>query len=172
MTQPQGSQARRVTFALDQNFPQPILQQVRGFIPQADMLSISEIDAALARVEDCELVSALGRRGFSAVVTNDYHMLRQPGVLLAAQRRQVSIVAIEALGHDSVRATGAFLLDLPAIAKRIAASAKPMIFRIGHTSPTPHSISVEFENWARAASKKPKDLIREDQKYLKAKGLW
>lgn len=61
---------------------------------------------------------ALQQRGFTGLVTNNYKMLSNPKELAAILKTPVG-VAIEGVGHDPIRATGALLLDLPGAVRRI-----------------------------------------------------
>lgn len=161
-----------VSFLLDQNFPLPILVALRPYLPpHASYWTIGEKDASLAEVDDWELVIRASRLGMAAVVTNDYNMLRQPGVLLAARWGRISIVAIESLGHDPIRATGAFLLDLTAIARRIAKSDKALVFRVNHQSPGPIPIQDEFKEWAESQGRPARDLVADQRAFLASQGV-
>ncbi|MGB9112286.1 MAG: hypothetical protein WCF24_06125 [Acidimicrobiales bacterium] len=52
------------------------------------------------------------------LVTNNYKMLRSLSELAAICSTHLTIVAIQRLGDDATRASGAILLDLPGIMRR------------------------------------------------------
>lgn len=80
---------------------------------------IGSIDPRLATLGDRELILALHQRGWPALVTNNYRMLRNPKELAAVLKTKVAVIAVQGLGDDMVRATGALLLDLPGVCKRL-----------------------------------------------------
>ena len=43
-------------FALDQNFPEPILQALNDFIPEAELVPLQEIDPLLAEIDDWQVL--------------------------------------------------------------------------------------------------------------------
>jgi hypothetical protein len=46
-------------FALDQNFPEPIIQALDGFIPEAELVPLRDVDPLLAENDDWEVLLAL-----------------------------------------------------------------------------------------------------------------
>lgn len=100
---------------LDHNFPTPILDCLQGFIPDVTLLPLRRIEPALADLDDRNLVIALHQLGYKGFVTSNYKMLQNPRELAAVLKTKLSVFAIEGVGHDPVRATGALLLDLPSV---------------------------------------------------------
>lgn len=64
-------------FALDQNFPEPIVNALNEFIPEVDLVQLREIDAALtSEIEDWEVLLALHHheRPWDGLITNDHRI--------------------------------------------------------------------------------------------------
>jgi hypothetical protein len=64
-------------FALDQNFPQPILAALDDFLPEAELVPLGEINALMAEIEDWEVLLALHHhaRPWDGLITMDKAML-------------------------------------------------------------------------------------------------
>jgi hypothetical protein len=54
-------EARKLRFALDQNFPAPVLAAFAVMLPNVDLVPLIKIDDALTDVDDWELFVALHR---------------------------------------------------------------------------------------------------------------
>ena len=65
------------------------------------------------------LIIALHQGGWNGLITNNYKMLDVPAEVAAIVKTKLTVVAVEGLGHDPLRAVGALLLELPGIANRI-----------------------------------------------------
>lgn len=110
----------RLRLALDQNFPTPLLEAVHGFLPtDIELRPLSKVDRRLANLGDRELLIALQQLGYAGLVTNNYKMLRVPAEIAAIVKTKAVVVAIEARGHDPIRAVGALLLELPGLVDRL-----------------------------------------------------
>lgn len=97
---------------LDQNFPQPILAALEPWMGDIRLMPLREIDPRLAELDDRRLLIALKQLGFDGLVTLNYKMLRNPSELAAVLKTKMTIIAVERVGHDPIRATGALLLYL------------------------------------------------------------
>lgn len=97
---------------LDQNLPEPILASLEPWMGDIQLMPLRTIDPRLAELDDRRLLIALKQLGFDALVTLNYKMLRNPNELAAVLRTHLTIFAVERVGHDPIRATGALLLDL------------------------------------------------------------
>ena len=101
---------RPVRLALDQNFPTPILAALAEFIVDIELIPLRRIDPRLSSLDDRTLVVALHQLGFPGLVTNNYKMLKNPKELAAIVATKLTVFAIEGVGDDPIRATGALLL--------------------------------------------------------------
>lgn len=111
--------ARRL-FALDHNFPDPIVAVLADFQAHADLVRIDQIDARLPDLEDWELLLALyhDERPWDGLITTDSSMLNQgPELATLIQTRLTLVVVLEA-GHNPVKASGLLFAHLEGICKR------------------------------------------------------
>jgi hypothetical protein len=91
--------APALRFALDHNFPQPLVEQLGPYFPEAALVPIGSIDARLARLDDWDVLLALHHLGgWSGLVTCDAAMLNLPRVL--AVRQVWRLTAAEKRPHD------------------------------------------------------------------------
>ena len=67
----------RRLFALDHNFPEPVLAAFADVLPMVELVPIRAIDAAWTDLEDWELLLALHRHehNWDRLITNDEDML-------------------------------------------------------------------------------------------------
>ena len=121
---------------LDDNFPLPILAALSEWLGDIDLLPIGHIDRRLTDPGDRQLVVALYQLGCRGLVTNNYRMLQNPVELAAVIKTRLSIFAIEGLGDDPIRATGALLLDLPSVVNTVEAG-RSGVFRLRPRVPQP-----------------------------------
>lgn len=110
----------RRLFALDQNFPLPIVELLSEFMAEADPVPIAEIDTRLADLDDWEVVLALYHddRAWDGLITTDSGMLSLPRELCVLMQTHLTLVVAEAAGHDPLKATGLVLTYLPWIANQ------------------------------------------------------
>jgi hypothetical protein len=107
-------------FALDQNFPEPIVDALDAFIPEADLVPFRKIDPLLtADMDDWEVLLALHHhpQPWDGLVTTDSGILNLPRELAVLVQTRLTLVVAEAAGQDPVRATGLVLTHLSWIAK-------------------------------------------------------
>ncbi len=128
--------AERFELALDQNFPLPILACLEEFLVDIHLVPIRHIDPRMSELSDRQLLIALHQLGWKGLVTNDYRMLRNPADLAALLRTSLSVFAIEGVGHDPIRATGAVLLDLSGAIRRMRPN-RPQVFWLRPRQPQP-----------------------------------
>ena len=106
--------------ALDQNFPTPLINAVRAYLPSnLELQSLHEIDPRLSDLDDRPLIIGLHQLGWDGLITNNYKMLEVPTEIAAIVTTKMIIIAIEGLGHDPLRAVGALLLELPGLPDRL-----------------------------------------------------
>lgn len=105
-------------FALDQNFPQPIVETLREFMTEAELVAVGDIDDRLTDIDDWELLLALHHhdREWDGLITTDSGMLSLPRELSVLMQTRLTLVVADAAGHDPLKATGLVLAYLPWIA--------------------------------------------------------
>jgi hypothetical protein len=151
---------RPVRLALDQNFPTPILSALSKFIVDIELISLRAIDPRLSTLDDRALIIALHQLGFPGLVTNNYKMLKNPKELAAIIATKLTVFAIEGVGGDPIRATGAVLLDLPGALKRVD-SRKAQVFWMRPRNPTPEDPMSLFERAAAHQHRPAGDFLAE-----------
>lgn len=151
---------RRLRLALDHNFPTPILAVLERYLPDLDLVPIKAIDHRMPDLGDRELILALHQAGWPVLVTSNHKMLRNPKELAAILRTKLTVVAIEGVGDDMLRATGALLLDLPGIVKRLRPDAA-QIFHLRPRDPRPNDAWDYFTRAATHAGREAPDLYDE-----------
>ncbi len=95
-------------FALDQNFPQPILALLAEYLrEEAELVPLAQIDKRLAEsVDDWRILLSLHQRGdWDGLITTDSGMLSLPRELAVLMQTKLSLVVAEEAGHDPLRAT-------------------------------------------------------------------
>ena len=105
-------------FALDQNFPQPIVEVLREFMTEAELVAVGDIDARLTDIDDWEVLLALHHHAdeWDGLITTDSGMLSLPRELSVLMQTKLTLVVAAASGHDPLKATGLVLTYLPWIA--------------------------------------------------------
>ena len=120
---------------IDQNFPEPIVDALSPQIPDIDFLPVRKINPSLAEAGDRELLLTLHNLKYTWFVTLNYKMLRNPVELAAILKTKINVFAIEGLGHDPIRSTGALLLHINPAIKSIQNSGRNGVFWIRTSQP-------------------------------------
>lgn len=139
--------AMRTRLALDQNFPTPILDRIAPFLHDIEFVPLTHIDPRLSRLGDRELIIALRQLKWTGLVTNNYRMLQNPSELAAIIATKLSVFAVEGVGDDPIRATGAILLDLPAAIRRLD-TRRGQVFWMRPRNPQPQDPRELFDRVA------------------------
>jgi hypothetical protein len=92
----------RRLFALDQNFPQPIVDALADYIIEAELVPIAQVDERLATLDDWEVMLALHHHGrpWDGLITTDANMLALPRELAVLMQTKLSLVVAKESGHD------------------------------------------------------------------------
>lgn len=107
-------------FALDHNFPQPIVAVLAEFQSDAELVRVDRIDPRMADLDDWELLLALHHhaRPWDGLITTDSSMLNQgPELAALIQTKLTLVVALES-GHNPVKASGLLFAYLGGICRR------------------------------------------------------
>jgi hypothetical protein len=105
-------------FALDQNFPEPIVDGLADWLaPDAELVPIRRIDTRMATLDDWEVLAALhsDKTVWDGLITTDAKMLSLPRELAVLSQTRLTLVVAEAVGHDPIKATGLVLAHLGAM---------------------------------------------------------
>jgi hypothetical protein len=104
-------------FALDQNFPQPIVKVLQDYQVDAELVPLRAVDERMSELDDWELLLALRHhsRPWDGLITTDSSILFQALELsVLIQTRLTLVVTLEA-GHNPVRAAGLLFTHLAGI---------------------------------------------------------
>ena len=112
--------AERRLFALDQNFPLPIVNALTEYISEAELVAVKDIDPRMSELDDWQLLLALhhDKRPWDGLITTDMGMTRLPRELAVLLQTNLSLVVAHGSGHDPIRATGLVLAHLPSVCER------------------------------------------------------
>ena len=132
-------------FALDRNFPQPIVDVLAEFQVDAKLVSLDAIDRRLSTLDDWELLLALHHHPepWDGLITTDSSMLTQGRELAALIQTKLTLVVAMESGHNPVKASGLLFAYLASICQRT----------------TPDQAQVWRLNAANRAHEKPWDLL-------------
>ncbi len=106
-------------FALDQNFPEPIIAALNEYIPEAELVPLRVVDPMLAEIDDWQVLLALHHhdRDWDGLITNDDSMLNLPREMAVLRQTNLTLVVAHDSGHDPIRATGLLFTHLGYIAR-------------------------------------------------------
>ena len=106
-------------FALDQNFPEPIVLALNDYIVEAELVSVRDIDSQLAEIDDWEILLSLWHheRDWDGLVTTDSGMLAQTREMAAVRQLNLTLVVAHDAGHDPIKATGLLFTHLGYISR-------------------------------------------------------
>src|SRR2546425_4128285 len=97
-------------FGVDHNFPEPILEAIRGYLPFGVEM-IKEISPLLiANVDDWQVLLALAQQGYHGLISLDFEAIALPKEMAVVHQTKFTLVAIEAAGGKPLRAGGPMLL--------------------------------------------------------------
>lgn len=149
-------------FALDHNYPAPIIEEAMPYLSGVELVFIGKIDSRLPEFDDWELLLALHHhaREWDGIISNDTSMLDQERELAVLGYTHLTLVAPVAAGHDPIRSTGLVLTHIENIAARTT-PRKPQVWRLsGRTGSGQHPDQF-IDKLAGKAGLDPIDLRKE-----------
>jgi len=149
-------------FALDHNYPAPIINQAKPYLSGVELVYIGDIDPRLSESDDWELLLALHHhsREWDGLISNDTSMLDQERELAVLGYTHLTLVAPVAAGHDPIRSTGLVLTHIENIASSTT-PRKPQVWRLaGRTGQGSHPDQF-IEKLAKKARLDPMDLRKD-----------
>jgi hypothetical protein len=107
-------------FALDKNFPEPIVSVLSDFQADAQLVPLDRIDARMSTLDDWELLLALHHHSdaWDGLITTDSSMLAQGRELATLIQTKLTLVVAVASGHNPVKASGLLFAYLAGICQR------------------------------------------------------
>lgn len=119
-----------VRFALDEDFPDTILEALGIGVPEAELVPIRRVNPKLRRMDDWELLLSLHHlQEWDGMISTDSRMLNLPRELAVLHQTQLTLVVVEQAGHDPIRAAGLLLVHLPTICRKTVPSI-PQIWKL------------------------------------------
>ena len=108
-----------VRFALDEDFPDTILDALGLGVPEAALVPIRAIDTGLRRMDDWRLLLSLYHlREWDGLISTDSRMINLPREVSVLHQTKLTLVVVEKAGHDPIRAAGLLLVHLPTICRK------------------------------------------------------
>ena len=147
-------------FAVDHNFPEPLLEAAKPFLARwFGVEMIKQISAELIREkDDWEVMLALHQLQWDGLIGLDAKILSLPKEMAVVEQTKFTLVAIESAGDDPLRAIGQFLVHARRIAKEFDAE-RPQIFRIGR--PRAFEVMSPWDCFKRIGQgRDPKEIFR------------
>lgn len=125
-------------FALDQNFPQPIVKVLQEFQAHAELVPLHAIDERMSELDDWKLLLALHHheRSWDGLITTDSSILFQPLELAVLIQTKLTLVVTLEAGHNPVKATGLLFTHLEGICRRTNPD-EPQLWRLRGRSQPP-----------------------------------
>lgn len=126
-------------FALDQNFPEPIVVALQRYLEDAvELVPLRHIDERLPTCDDWQVLHALHvhKRPWDGLITTDHDMLSLPKELAVLCQSRLSLVIAVAAGHDPIKATGLVLAHISGICSQTRPKI-PQIWRLRTTAKPP-----------------------------------
>jgi len=107
-------------FALDKNFPQPIVGVLSDFQADAQLVPLDRVDTRMSTLDDWELLLALHHHSdpWDGLITTDSSMLAQGPELATLIQTKLTLVVAVASGHNPVKASGLLFAYLSGICQR------------------------------------------------------
>ena len=145
----------RLRLALDENFP-PIVLDAAEVLPEVELMPLARIDRRLRGLSDRQMIIALHQLGWSGLVTNNYEMLRVPSEVSAIVRTKLTVIAVEGVGDDPLRATGVLMTDLPLIARRVRNEGH--LAQVFSRRPSTPRAEPSWEHFRKAAERRHREV--------------
>lgn len=158
-------------FALDQNFPQPIVDSLRDWlVADAQLAPIAELHPDMATLDDWQILLALhtDRQPWDGLITTDARMLNLPRELAVLCQTKLTLVVAVAAGHDPIKATGLVLAHISNVCQRTRTD-RAQVWRLATQARDADDPWNYLDRAARRRGETAKQAF--DRERLSAKGL-
>lgn len=150
-----------IRFALDEDFPDTIIDALGLGVPEADLVPIRHINPGLRQMDDWKLLLSLHHlEQWDGMVTTDSRMLKLPRELAVIHQTKLTLVIVEKAGHDPIRAAGLLLVHLPTICRKTVRS-KGQIWKLTAQNRNHDDPWEELQKIASHMNVSVKDLFHE-----------
>jgi hypothetical protein len=146
-------------FALDRNFPQPIVDILSDFQADAKLVSLDRIDKRMSTLDDWELLLALHHHADprDGLITTDSSMLAQGPELATLIQTKLTLVVAVASGHNPVKASGLLFAYLAGICQRTR-SDRAQVWRLNAANRPPEEPWDFLKRFAEHNGRLPDDV--------------
>jgi hypothetical protein len=105
---------KNLRFALDHNFPAPVMQAFGLAMPNVELVAVASIDEHFAELDDWELFVALHRHSlhWDGLITNDDKLLALEKEMTVLSQTNLTLVVAKGEGDSPIRAVGLLLCHL------------------------------------------------------------
>lgn len=150
-------------FLLDEQFPGTVLPQLARLLAEVELVPLRAADPALCGLSDSELLlEAYRMGGWDGFLSLDAAILDDPFNLVILHRTKLTLVVVEASGHDPARGAGLLLVHLPAICKKCTSSAG-QIWKLAAANKNHEKPLDLLKLIAQHRSRRWQDLLAENQ---------
>jgi hypothetical protein len=152
-------------FALDQNFPEPIVAALQKYLEDdVELVPIRDIDRRLPTYEDWQVLHALHahERRWDGLITTDHDMLSLPKELSVLCQSRLSLVIAVAAGHDPIKATGLVLAHISSICSQTRPET-PQVWRLRTMAKPPEDPWTFITNIANRQGERPAVLYERER---------
>jgi hypothetical protein len=147
-------------FALDEDFPETIIEALGLGISEAELVPIRLIHPRLRQMDDWKLLLSLYHLGeWDGLMTTDTRMLSLPREVSVIHQTRLTVVAVEEAGHDPIRGAGLVLVHLPTICRK-SVRTKGQIWRLSAANKNHDDPWEELLKIAKHLSLSPQDLYQ------------
>lgn len=125
-------------FVLDHNFPE-IVTTVK-WPPSIELSQLKALDSRLiSGLEDWQVLLALHQRGgIDAFVTQDVRILSSPTEVTILCQLSLSLVVVEGVAENPIRATGVLMAHLEPIVSKLGEGTRIFRLRVNRVDDTPN----------------------------------
>jgi hypothetical protein len=116
-------------FGVDHNFPEPLLDAIRGYLPFGVEMIKKISPLLIENVDDWQVLLALAQKQYHGFISLDFEAIALPKEMAVVHQTNLTVVAIEAAGDNPLRAVGQLLIHATHIEKNYRAD-EPQVFRI------------------------------------------
>lgn len=149
-----------VRFALDEDFPETIIEALGLGIAEAELVPVRLIHPRLRQMDDWKLLLSLHHLGgWDGLLTTDSGMLSQPREISVIHQTRLTVVVVEEAGHDPIRGAGLVLVHLPMICRKTVRTAG-QIWRLRAANKNHEKPWDELLKIAKHLNMSPQDLFQ------------
>jgi hypothetical protein len=109
-----ADRGKNLRFALDHNFPAPVIGAFGSLMPNVELRPVASIDEHFAKLDDWELFVALRRHElhWDGLITNDDELLALEKEMAVLSQTNLTLIIAKGEGHNPIRAVGLLLCHL------------------------------------------------------------